>query len=475
MTITESLVEMRTSGDPRESVEKEEYAVSGKPTREELKQRVVEEIDQRADEIKQIGRTIWSHPELGYKERKTGGVMTGVFDRLGIPHRTGIAMTGVKGRLSGRSAGGTVAVAGDMDSVVCPEHPNADLETGSAHSCGHHGQVTAVLATAIALAASGAMQYLDGEVQFVGMPAEEYVELDFRKRLVDKGLVSFIGGKASWIALGELDGIDLYLASHYHDLGDKVVGAQRGGTNGFIGKMISFKGRDAHAGSSPHQGINALNAAIVGLVALNAQRETFLEADLIRIHPIITKGGDLVNVVPADVRLETYVRGKTLDGIWAANAKLERSMRAGAMALGAEVEIETMPGYLPQRPDLAIPLVLDLLDENAIGLFGEAKVARGSPSEFTTGSSDFGDVSHIIPAARISTGGMTGAGHSKYFRVVDEDAAYIAPAKVLSTTIVDLLWDGAALLKQAKASYKPVFTAESYVKMWEEAMRKEGS
>ncbi|MDP2859140.1 MAG: amidohydrolase [Bacillota bacterium] len=440
------------------------------PDRTELKKMAVEQVDQHADEIVEIGRTIWRNPELGYKEKKTAALMGDVFDRYGIPHRDGIALTGVKGVLKGRSHEGTIGVAGDMDCVVCPDHPDADLETGGAHSCGHHGQVTALLATAIALASSGVMEHLDGDVQFIGMPAEEYVELDFRKRLVDKGLVDFIGGKASWIALGELDDLDLYLASHSGRLDGRLVGIQRGSTNGFIGKMIRFKGQDAHAGAAPHLGVNALQAAIVGLVALNAQRDTFTEADLIRIHPIITKGGDLVNVVPADVRIETYVRGKTLDAIWSADEKLERSMRAGAMALGAGVEIGTMPGYLPQRPELAVPVVTDLLEENAVALFGETGVKRGDPSEYGTASSDFGDVSHIIPAARITTTGVVGAGHSKDFRVTDEHAAYVAPAKVFVATIVDLLHDGAGLLKQAKASYKPVFTAQGYVNMWKEAM-----
>lgn len=438
------------------------------PTRDEVKRQVLAAIDAHEAEIKDLGRQIWRNPELGYKERKTAALMQEVFDGLGMRSRTGIAQTGVKGYLPGRSAGGVVAVAGDMDCVVCPEHPDADLETGGAHSCGHHSQVAAVLGTAIALARSGAMRWLDGEVQFLGMPAEEYVELDYRCRLVDRGIVPFVGGKASWIALGELADIDLYLASHSGQLKGRAVGVQRGGTNGFIGKMIRFSGREAHAGAAPQDGVNALNAAVVGLVALFAQRETFPEGESIRIHPIITKGGDLVNVVPADVRLETYVRGRTMEGIFAADAKLDRSMRGAALALGAEVAIRTLPGYLPQRPDLAIPAVLDLLETNAIATLGEDQVLPGSAADFTTASSDFGDVSHLIPAARITTGGVAGGGHSKDFRVTDEYASYIAPTKVFATTIVDLLWDGAAALHAAKLSYRSALTADGYVRMWRE-------
>jgi amidohydrolase len=391
---------------------------------------------------------------------------------MGMDYRTGIAISGVKGFLPGKNAQGTIAVAGDMDAILVPNHPDADIETGAAHACGHHAQVTAVLACAIALSSSGVMQELDGNVQFLGMNAEEYVELDFRKRLVEKGLISFIGGKASWIALGELDGLDLYLASHTGELGGKVISPQRGGTNGFVGKMVRFRGKEAHAGGAPHLGVNALNAAVVSLVALNAQRETFQDMESIRIHPIITKGGDLVNVVPADIRIETYVRGRTFPGILDAAAKFDRAMTGGAMSVGAEVSVDTMPGYLPQRADLAVPEVVSMLEKNAVSILGEPMVKFSTASDFTTASSDFGDVSHVIPAARISTGGVTGAGHSPDFRVVNEDQAYLAPAQVLATTIIDLLYGGAGALKKAKAGYSQVYSSKGYVDMWNDLMAK---
>ena len=116
-------------------------------------------------------------------------------------------------------------------------------------------------------------------------------------------------------------------------------------------KQIRFLGRAAHAGGAPQRGINALNAAMIAMNAIAAQRETFWEKDTIRIHPIITKGGDAVSVVPAEVTMETFVRGGSLEAIVDANRKVDRCLRAGAMAVGAEVEIHTIPGYLPQRND----------------------------------------------------------------------------------------------------------------------------
>src|SRR5207249_6152190 len=121
--------------------------------------------------------------------------------------------------------------------------------------------------------------------------------------------------------------------------------------NGRFGKTVRFVGRASHAGGAPHLGVNALYAAQIALAAINAQRETFRDDDTIRVHPILTHGGSQVNVIPGEARLETYVRGRTLEGIRDANAKVDRALRAGALALGATVEIEKLPGYMPLKTD----------------------------------------------------------------------------------------------------------------------------
>ena len=124
--------------------------------------------------------------------------------------------------------------------------------------------------------------------------------------------------------------------------------------NGFVAKTARYIGRAAHAGGMPHKGINALNAAQIGLMAINALRETFRDEDSIRVHPIITQGGSQVNVIPADVRLETFVRGKTVEAIVDAANKVDRALRAERLLSGAKVEIETWPGYMPMKCDPAM-------------------------------------------------------------------------------------------------------------------------
>src|SRR5678810_1453398 len=92
-------------------------------------------------------------------------------------------------------------------------------------------------------------------------------------------------------------------------------------------------------------------AANIGLMAINALRETFRDEDTIRVHPILTHGGSQVNVIPGEARLEMYVRGKTPEGVADASRRVDRALRAGALAVGARVEIDTLPGPMPLRCD----------------------------------------------------------------------------------------------------------------------------
>ncbi|GIT54791.1 MAG: hypothetical protein Ct9H300mP16_19510 [Pseudomonadota bacterium] len=87
------------------------------------------------------------------------------------------------------------------------------------------------------------------------------------------------------------------------------------------------------------------------MTAIALLRETFNDEDTIRIHPIITKGGEAVSAVPAEVVIETFVRGRTLEGIVDANRKVDRAARGAAMAIGASVEIETTRATSP-RPTI---------------------------------------------------------------------------------------------------------------------------
>lgn len=433
--------------------------------KEQLKEQVSKAIDEHRDEIIQIGEQIFNNPELGFKEHKTAALVKEVFKKLGLPYEENLAITGVKALAEGKKHDVKVAIMGELDAVVSPMHPCADPVTGAAHACGHNAQVASMLGAAMGLIYGNVLDKLAGDVAFMAVPAEEYVELEFRERLRDEGKIKFFGGKQEFIRIGAFDDIDMAMMVHSTGGVEDKKAFVYGGAIGFIGKTVRYKGKEAHAGAEPDKGINALNAAMLGLMAIHVQRETFRDEDQIRVHPIITKGGDLVNIVPADVRMETYVRGRNIDAVVSANEKVNRALKAGAYAVGAEVEINEIPGYLPLQQEATMGY---LFAENIQGLIGKENIVEGVD---LTGSTDAGDVSHIIPTLHPTVGGFAGNAHSKDFKIVDPDMAYVIPAKAMALTVVDLLFDDAKLAKDIKAKFKPKFTKESYLRFWDELIK----
>ena len=435
--------------------------------RDELKRRVSQEIDRRGDELIRVAQAILDHPEPGFREVKTSALVEEKLREMGIPHQSCIAVTGVKGRLDGGSPGPTVGVIGELDSLIVPGHSRADPATGAAHACGHHAQIGMMLAVAAGLQAQGVLPQLSGGVALFAVPAEEYIELEFRQALRQQGKIQYLGGKPEFIRLGHFDDIDAAMMTHVtSNEGEKRL-AIEGTNNGMLAKLVQFQGRAAHAGGAPHKGINALNAAQIALNAIHAQRETFQERDSIRIHPIITKGGDSVNSVPADVRMETFVRGRTTAAITDADAKVERSLRAGAMAVGASVSITTLPGYLPLASDKNLS---SIYRSNAASLVGEDEVAQ---IRHRASSTDMGDVTQILPAIHPYAGGAEGAGHGADYLVRDWENSVLTAAKAMAWTVVDLLAEGAAQAREIKAAHKPRMTKDQYLAFLNSNMREE--
>jgi len=423
----------------------------------EIKKRVCRSIDAHAAQIVDFVSKTDKIPELGYKETKTAAAVVDFLSALGYSCREGLALTGVKTSLNPGSEGPNVAIIGELDAVICPESPSADPLTGAAHVCGHNLQLGAMLGAALGMKLSGVAGELCGNVSFMAVPAEEYVEIAFRQQLREKGKIRYLGGKQELVYLGEFDDVDFAMMVHADkDTPGPSVNLSES-SNGFVGMTIQYVGKEAHAAGAPDQGINALNAAMLGMMGVHALRETFREQDIIRVHPIITKGGDLVNIVPADVRMETYVRAKTMSAIDATYGKVTRALKAGGDAVGAETRIHTIPGYLPLS---ACQQLHDLFGANAGHFMPADKIIR---SGHFGGSTDMGDISHIIPSIQPFTGGTCGNHHTKEFKAVDPIDACIIPAKILAMTAIDLLVDKAAKAKEIKAAFKPLLTKAEYL------------
>lgn len=437
------------------------------PAIEELKAKAQAEIDRHGDELIRIARTILDNPEPGFKELKTSRLVAERFKELGIPYQDSIAITGLKGMLEGSGPGPTVAVMGELDSLKVLGHPHADPTTSAAHACGHHCQIAMMLGVAVGLKAAGVMDSLSGRVALIAVPAEEYIEIEYRDELRRQGKLEFLGGKPEFIRLGALDDVDMAMMTHTSSNPDEGKIAFGGTNNGIVAKRIRFTGRAAHAGGAPHAGVNALNAAMIALSAIHAQRETYRDEDTIRIHPIITQGGVAVSSVPADVRMETFVRGKTIEAFTSASEKVDRALRAGAMAVGGSVTITTLPGYLPIQSSEEM---LALYRANAASLVGEENLVR---LKHRTGSTDMGDVSQIMPVIHPYVVAATGNSHGSDYVVRDYQLGVLTGAKAMALTIIDLLANGGQRAREVKAKYKAPMSRQQYLSFMRGLLKEE--
>ena len=429
-------------------------------TKEEVKQRVCDAIVAGQDRLRALASAIMDEPELGYKEHKTSQKVQDMFTELGIPFTTGHAITGVKGRLHGGKSKKTVAMIGELDAIVCHRHPKADPMTGAAHCCGHNVQIANLFAVAMGLQAEGVMEALGGDVVLFAVPAEEMIEVDYRNTLREKGTIKYLGGKQQLIYEGAFD--DIHMAMQMHvETADTPTGEMNLGStsNGFVAKLIEYHGKIAHAAASPHEGINALNAALMGVMGVHAIRETFKESDYFRFHPIINQGGTLVNCVPDYVQVESYVRASNVQAIVDGNQRVTRALKAGGDAVGATCVIHDLPGYLPMRDN---PDMNSLLRSNSEPLFGTDNVRQ---RVHMTASTDMGDVSHLMPVIHPWVGCIEGVLHSAEYNITVPDVAYIKTAQALAMTIVDLLYDEAQVAEEILENFEAPLTKETYIKL----------
>jgi len=321
------------------------------------------------------------------------------------------------------------------------------------HCCGHNAQCAALLGVAAALKEPGVLDSLSGRIRLCAVPAEETQEIEFRIALRDAGVIEHFGGKAEFLRRGYFDGVDIALMVHT----SWRNGVLDGGVGNIV-KRITYKGKAAHAGSMPWNGNNALYAANCGLNAVNAIRETFAEADIIRVHPIITHGGDAVNAIPASVSIETYVRGSSFEAIEKANKKVNRALTGAAYSLGTNIEIIDTAGYSPLYNAPGMQAVASEAFKAAIG--------RDLPISHTmsSGSTDMGDLCQIMPVVHPFIEGQSGAAHGADFQIADPEMACVGSAKWQLAMLYLLLSDSAARAQKIVSEYEPAFpTKEAFL------------
>lgn len=374
------------------------------PTTAELKQRVQEFVDEWADRLIQISQTIHAHPEVAFEEHRSAALLAGTVEDEGFVVDRGVAdlPTAFVATTAGAHSGPTVAFVAEYDALP-----------GLGHACGHN--IIGTAATGAALALHAIRDQVPGVIQLIGTPAEE------------RG-----GGKVIMVERGVFDGVDAAMMIH--------PGTKAMTTRGSLASnklKLEFFGRAAHAAAAPDLGINALDACIQTFNNINALRQ-HLTPD-VRIHGIITHGGDAANIVPKYAAAEFSVRAATSDASFAVVEKVIRCAEAGALAAGAEVKTHHQTHYANR---IANPTMARLFGEN-ISSLGE-KVEEPLPGE-RMGSSDMGNVSHIVPAIHpyvvIADPGV--GGHTPEFAAASAsergNQALLRAAKAMAMTAVDLL------------------------------------
>ncbi|GIV79387.1 M20 family metallopeptidase [Litorilinea aerophila] len=385
---------------------------------EELKARVQEYLDEIADRLIQISQTLHANPEVAFEEYQSMALLADTAEAHGFQVKRGVAglETAFVATSRGKPERPAIAFIAEYDALP-----------GLGHACGHN--IIGTAATGAALALQAIRDEIPGTIKLIGTPAEE------------RG-----GGKVIMAERGVFDGLDAAMMVHP---GTKAMTTR--GTLASNKLRFEFFGKSAHAAAAPDKGINALDACIQTFNNINALRQ-HLTPD-VRIHGIITHGGEAPNIVPEYAAAEFSVRAADSDTSFQVVEKVIRCAQAGALAAGAELKYTHLTHYANR---IANPTLARLFEEN-ISRLGE-KVEEPSPNE-RMGSSDMGNVSQLVPAIHpyvvIADPGI--AAHTPEFAQAAAsergNQALLRAAKAMAMTAVDLLTQP-ELVAQAHAEFR---------------------
>ncbi|MBQ2691223.1 MAG: amidohydrolase [Clostridia bacterium] len=416
---------------------------------------IVKNVDANKQMILDAERWLWAHPQTGYTEWEANAYLTEKFEALGYELTQAGNIPGFWTTVDTGKPGPRLAIFGELDALDIANHPES--VNGMTHCCAHHGQGAALLGIAAALKEPGALDGLSGSIKLIAVPAEEMIQLAFREDLRKQGIIKYNGGKVEFMYRGVLDDCDIAMMVHGGAAGpDEAFDFSCGfGFNGCMAKTIKFKGKSSHAGGAPHLGVNAQYAAMLGLQACNDLRETLQEKDTIRFHPIMMGVNVAVNIIPDEMKIESYVRGRTLEAIKRENKKFNRALTGAALAMGAGVELCDRPGYAPEIHDLKF---MQLVEQCCKELVGDDRV-KFNYTDWGTGSSDFGDITCVMPGVQFFSMGAVGTGHGIDYFITDPNRLCVNSAKAQLFVAEKLLENEAVVAKEIIANYKPEFTS----------------
>jgi amidohydrolase len=372
---------------------------------DKLKQRVVDEVEARRDELIRISDTIHANPELAFEEFESAALLTSVLEQEGFTVQRGVAeleTAFVASYISQKGDRPVVALLAEYDALA-----------GLGHACGHNIIGTSSVGAALAL--RPILDQLPGTIQVIGTPAEEGG-----------------AGKVIMVGAGVFKSVDVAMMVH-----PSTRTMTRRDSLACYDLKMEFFGQAAHAAGSPDKGINALDACILTYNNISALRQQL--TDDVRIHGIITHGGAAPNIIPDYTAAKFLVRAEEKDHALAVLARVEDCARAGALAAGAEVKMTRAEIYYANMVPSTV--LADLFDANLAALGREVQLPEPCGR---MGSTDMGNVSHIVPALHpyVAIAPEEVAGHSPEFRAAaaspEGHAGLLDAAKALAMTAVDL-------------------------------------
>lgn len=367
-------------------------------------------------EIQHIASTIFDNPELGYKEHKTKETVVSFLRKVNPDiDMEEFSTTGVKTVL-GAGKRLNVAFIAELDAVYAPTHWHADKATGAAHNCGHYTQVAIALALYKALFETKRYEALDFTLTFIFVPAEEYLDLNYRDELLKQRTISYYGGKPEAMKLGVFDDIDVGICVHAMggEFKQRTIEVNCN-LAGFLYKKYTFKGKATHAGFDPFSAHNAYSMSTLFNTAVGLSRQQLKDNEMVRMNPIVMSSDMSTNVIPNWITVGTDLRTQSVAYMQEVASRLDDAARGSALALQGEVDIETQMGYLPFVQDR-------YLSEFAIEAFRKNEVIEEMwNNNAISAAGDIGDLSFIIPCIQIGYSGFTGTIHGDDFKDVDPE------------------------------------------------------
>ncbi len=361
-------------------------------------------------ELVRLRRAIHRHPELGFREVKTAGLIAETLESLGIKVQTGVAKTGVIGYLG--KGGPVAAIRADMDALPIQELnevPYRSRVPGVMHACGHDAHVAMVLGVAMLLKEVE----LEGEVRFLFQPSEERPDEEGKS------------GAVRMVEEGVMEGVGAILALHVDSETESGVvkispGPMAAAVDSFEATIV---GRGCH-GAHPHRGVDPIFIAgevISAIQGIVSRRIDPVKQAVISIGSI--HGGTVENVIPEEVELTGTIRSFEEEVREQLHTELEKAFQV-ARALGGDFRLAIEKGYPVMVNEEKMS---QLIRGVAIDLLGEEKVL---PKEPAMGAEDFSYFLAQAPGAMFRLGVKKGEmrpGHSPHFDL-DEEALPIGAA-----------------------------------------------